>query len=653
VLHVTQSVTIPNTKNDRLKRMFEEISDGMAVRRHEVKDWEKNENLAYKRPEAYNHDTPDQTAINKLGSWVEKRMASLAFRAPSVKLTPKRADAWEAVPFQLFDREGGPVYKQDPYTGMPAVDPMTGMPVPEMGLVPRYKVLEATQNQVISHPNFDFSGEIRRMIRSSLLYGLGVAKVGYTADFEHIEVEVEPIPVEDAAFLSPDDLQYYAFNEDGSPVISNGMLVPKDQIPIEEEYFFQWVPTHKMIFDPNGGNRFKDHKWVAMEYEVTVEELKKDKRLKNTKNLKATYTRGRGREESDAEWDAPPDEHRRKYNKHERTDAVKCIELWDFDKKKWYIIADGHDEFLLEEDFPEGTDPVTGPWVFLRPVERVDEWYGDAHATWLRTIAENYDKMNEQVLREGRKAARKILVTKDKFDGLNLEELIDPVDRVIALEAQTGELPGCAFSMEVGGVHASTLALKNDLNRDFTEVSGSPDSAHGIASADTATEVKALTAYDSMREDYQRGMVRAVLIDAMRKMKNCIKENMSLDQYVTVRGAEGQVMSGQVGYRDIQCDCDVDIDIADLTPLDEGKQRSDFVQAATIVSQAPWLVIDEEAAGAFFDLFGPIPPALVRGISMGAQMQMQMLAAQAQPEKPATGPAEDEADAISKQGGLQ
>jgi hypothetical protein len=32
---------------------------------------------------------------------------------------------------------------------------------------------------------------------------------------------------------------------------------------------------------------------------------------------------------------------------------------------------------------------------------------------------------------------------------------------------------------------------------------------------------------------------------------------------------------------------------------------------------------------------------------------MQMLAAQAQPEKPATGPAEDEADAISKQGGLQ
>ena len=639
-------ISIPASADERIRKWFERLADGVAVRRNEIEDWEKNEDLAYKRKKAHeDKDSGDQIAINKLGAWVEQRMAALAYRQPRVKMRPLKANAYQPVQFPLFDKNGGPVMEQ-------ALDPMTGAPIKQqaMGSAPRYKVLEATQNQIISHPNFDFAGELRRFIRASLL-AIGAARVGYTADFEYDEdEEVQPIPADNLPYMTPEETSKYLMDEEtGTPVItSSGMLVPKSSKPIEEKWFFKWVPYRKLIFDPDGSNRFQDHRWVAEECDVPVEDVKKDPNYKNTKNLRPTGTYRRNDREVDWYSDDNTGDPRERQGRDDNG-AVRLFKIWDLEEKQLIVLADGHPDVLQERDFPDGTDPSTGPWVFYRPIERIDEWYPDPMASWLRTIAENYDKFNEQALRDGRKSARKILArTEDIGDDFTLDQLTDPYDQVVQIKNSNRPLGEIVSALEIRGVNPGTLALKNDLNRDFTEVGGSPDNA--VSSADTATQANAIVAYDSMRENYQRGVLRLVLIDAMRKLRDSILANATLEQYVAMNGDDCRVLAGPVTYDMLQCDCEVDIDIEDLKPVNDAQRQMNLEKALVVVSQAPWLVLDPEGADAFFEAYGLKDERLIKGVVAGAQLQMQMMAAQAQPEKPTSGPAESDADAASKRG---
>jgi len=228
--------------------------------------------------------------------------------------------------------------------------------------------------------------------------------------------------------------------------------------------------------------------------------------------------------------------------------------------------------------------------------------------------------------------------------------MVDPQDRAIGIDTED-PLETVIFQTKVGGVNPGTLAMKNEIAKDFNERAGQPPAARGSAEADTAAEVKSLTAYDQLREGYQRGILRDALVDALQKLIKSIQENMTVDQYAEIVGDDGQVFAIQVTRDLLQCDVNVEIDLADMTPLDDNARGMRAVQALTLYSQQPLLGMDEDMNNAMLDLLGIKDERIARGLVKTAQMQMQMMMMEKQPQKPSTGPPRDDSHAASQQGG--
>lgn len=647
--------------DDRVKRYFREIGRGLEKRKEHVDEWEKNEQYAYRDMEVVGGD--DNTQVNKLGSWLEARTAALAYRQPRAKLTPRNATGWEPVTVPVIDPNTGPVQDpvMDPMTGQPQLD-MMGQPVmqPRTKTIPRFKVREHLLNYLLSRPKFRAAASGRLNIKSAYLHGIGCMKVGYTADFEDMGEDIPPMPAEEIAFADPAMLkEMYEFADDGTPMIdSNNMLVPKGQIPIDEQWFVDWHDTKKMVFDPDGENNFSDHKWVACEMLVPLDEIKGNPLYKNTEDLRATGTSGGESFHDSAEvinrfWG----ESKYANSPSKRDKLVRLFELWDKESGRLVVLADGHDKLLRDDPVPDGVCPKTGPWAFYRPSERLAEWYGHEVASDLRILNEWYNQANKQSMREMRKASWKFLVDKRLVDGSDLGKLTTPRNEIVPIDLQNAQgmkLDDVGKMVQFPSVAPEMFNYSRTIAQNFDEVAGQPGESRGVASAETATQVNQLSARETMREDFQRGIYAEMWRDILQKLDNSIAANMTIDQAVTIADGDGYAFLAEISPEMIQGDFDVDLAVEDMTPRDKQMDKANFVQAMTIASQAPWLVMDPKGAAAFFDMFDVHDERLATAISQGAQMQMQM-AMMGDPgkqnEKPPTDPPRDEATAISQRGG--
>lgn len=629
--YVTTGIGIPASSDERVTKWFKRLRDAIAVRSVEAEDWQKNEDQVFSRHPESTGDTMDITDVNKTASWLEARCAALAFRRPRVKITPQTAEGW------LGER-------------VPVIDKQSGQVVGERTIA-RHKVLETVVNNIISKPSFGLPATIRRIIRGGYISSVGGGKVGYTADFEDIgEDEIPYMPAEYAAYMSREELtDKYEFDGDSPMVNEDGMLVPKGLLPIAEQWFIEYASYKRLLFDPDGENDFRDHKWVAYEYRMTLSDVKKDKRFKNTEGITAgTINR---RDEKETDWTAPI-ENRGPGKVTDDSKFVTLYDCWDFEEGKWITIADNHDKFLAERDFPKGVDQTTGPWSFYRPNERETEWYGTPDANDLRRMDKWLTVANQQVLRDMRKSAQKILYRSGILNTTEAQKLVDPQDRAIAVDLPN-EIPleAVAMLMSVGGVNAGTLAMKNDIMGDFNERAGQPPAARGSAEADTAAEVKALTAYDHLREDYHRGMLKECLVDLLEKLTISIQENMTKDQYMDLVGDDGEVFAARVSRNMLQCAVNVDIDIADMTPMDDNAMGANAIRALTLYQQQPLMGVDEDMNSAMLDLLGIKDERIARGLTKIAKLQVQMMMVEKQPGKPQTGPSRDDSHAAAQQGG--
>jgi hypothetical protein len=643
-------VRVPQSGDEKAVRYLRMVARGLSLRNEHMEDWRDNERVAY----AEHEDAPgqDNPRSNKLTSFLESRTAALAYRSPRVKLTPRNEAGWEPVEVPVIDPVSGPVMDE-------IQDPMTGMvqQMPRTKQIARYKVREALVNYLLGRHDFRAAASGRLCVQQALLSGIGVMKVGYEPDYEEMEEKADPIPAEDAVFVSPEELrENYEVGPGGAPMIDeNGMLVPKGDLPISERWFIDWCDTKRMIFDPDGENDFSNHAWVAFEDIQPLDKVKKNGFFRNTKNLKSTgvgrhYTHEQG--DQAGRFLAGGGVDAFAASKDDRK-MVRLFEVWDFDKGRLVVLADGHGKLLRDDPIPDGVSKQTGPWAFYRPFERVGEWYGHAPATTLRKKERMIDVAVQSAIEEMRKAAAKIIVNSDAFDSNNLEKLRRPTREIISLD----DLPaGMSVSDVVAPLMYPSVAPQmfdyvGFLSGLYDEDAGQPGESRGVASADTATQVNALTSRESMREDYQRNIYRETWREALKKLDDSVQQNMTIEQAITILDGDGTAWIAQVDPEMIQCDCDVDVDVQDMEPMDRYQDRQNFVQVLTMAAQAPFLFANPQAAEGVFEMFGITDKRISSGISQTAMMQLQAEMQPKAPPKPETGPPQDEAQAISQQGG--
>jgi len=622
----------PETDDSDIKLWFYRLEKGIQRRKEEEPRWKRNRDFVEGRHWEGKEGEGDEPTTNKVGSWVDTRLSALCFRNPHLKLIAEQSEGSLYIDV--------PTGETDPETQMPVTVPAS-----------RVKVTESLLNKVTNKPGFGFNASNRRIARSGLT-AYGVGKVGYRAEFKDVPDETEQQVSIDQETGMVDFSQYMTDPGTGDLIRDDdGRLIPKNAAPISEGWFWDCVKPDRMIIDPDGESDFREHRWVAYEYLRPLKEVKKDRLLKNTKDLEAT---------GDTEEPDEPDPKTTGivdgttnldlYVK-EYTEQVRLFEIFDFENSRLIVLADGHDKWLRNDPIPVGIDH--SPYVFFRPSEREFEFYQIPPVSRGVPINDEYNKASKQRLALMRKTLRKYLMAKGAFDTVGRESLTNNQDSTISEVKSNIPFDQAIGVVPVPQISGEVFANIQQIARDFDEAMGQPAESRGASQAKTATAVNELSGRAMMREEDMKSIYAGCLAVMGKKLLDSIQKNMTIPQAVEIEGPEGQLFMGYVDHNMIVGDYDVSVDIAELAPPDSALIRAQKERIMVNVGQSPWLFSNEGSARGWLEDYPNLAKndQFIRDVVAAAQLQMQMLLAPKQPETSGAGSPQDASQMTAQQGG--
>ena len=597
----------------KVTHWFSQIDRGIRKRKKQEDRWELNEAFDDMRQwtderNNYVAGQGDQVTVNKIGSFNRTYRAAIAFKNPTYKFKPRNAAGWEMINLPVMGSDGKPV--TDPETGEAEVIQMT-----------RAQARQELINDIVSRPHFGFRDTISRLVKAGCL-GYGAVMVGYMPTFSTpLEKDTDDnVPVnEDGSF------NWDGFLTDkitGMPMEDeNGNPIKKNRLPVWEEWFIDWVHYRHMIIDPDGGNDFMKHRWVGMEQVRTLEEIKADPLLKNTKDLQSTGSLLK-REDDDTEIDNFDDAG----DDDDSTKLVRLFYIFDFIKDRRMVLADGHPKALLDEEMPLGI--THSPFAFFRPNERItstEEFYPRPLNTDQIPLVSENNTARQHLAQARSRAVRKILAEKGVLDPTNQGKLTDNVD-LQYIEVDRISSYGLDKTLHMLTPPPIGGDLYNQLNiigQDFDEVSGMGSASRGKSTGDTATETNKLSQYEGTRYDFDRMQLKDCLVLIGKKLDDSIDANMTVPRAIQISGTAGQLHEVLIDADTIACDGDIDIDLAEMTPTDDGAMASRMINFAQMIGQNPWMATNEAVVRTMAERVNITDNNFIKGLVESAQQKQQ------------------------------
>ena len=612
--------------SDKVQEWFAQIDRGIEKRKTQEKRWEANESFEdmkqWMGEDGILHEGEyDQPTVNKLGSYIRTRRAALSFRDPGVNMKPKNAAAQEMISLPIMGSNGQP--KTDPQTGQVEVMQMT-----------RAKARETLINDIIHAPHFGLRDMISRTLKAEAL-GYGVVMTGYSPQFgTPLEKDTDNIvPVMEDGSL---DFDAYIIDPlTGMPQEDEGgKPIKKNRIPVWEEWFIDWVHYRHMIIDPDGGNDFMKHRWVAMEQVRTLAEVKADPMFRHTKDLQETGTMLDDQSKGSRDRWAVGSELR----DTENTKLVRLFHIYDLVKDRRMVMADGHGEMLLDEVMPMGITHC--PFEFLRTNERVttkgEEFYPRPSCTDLVPLVSENNEARRMLAIGRKRGVRKIIIEKGVLDEGEIDKLTNDEDLEVVQIDRVSQY-GLEKTMHMLAPPPIGGDLYNNLNiigQDFDEVAGQGSASRGKSTGDTATETNKLSQYEGTRYDHDRMLLKDMLIRIFKKLDDSIDANMTVPRAIQISGAAGQLHQVLLDRDMIACDCEIDIDLKEMTPTDDAAMSSRMIQFAQVIGQNDWMATNEAIVRTMAERVGITDENFIKGLVEAAQqkkqMEMQMLQMQLQ-----------------------
>ena len=619
----------------KVSRWLYELQRGIKRRKKEHKRWDHNESYEdlkqHRKGDELDFGGPDCVTINKVGASIRTKRATIAPRNPRAKMKPRKASGYAPVQVPLVD----------PETGLPQQDEM-GQIVTRP--VIRYKLRESLFNDIIGQPMFGLTDTISRVVKAAEL-GYGAIKVGYTPTFETAlpKSTDQMIPINEDGTL---DFSGYQMNPvTGMPQEDDdGNLIPKAATPTWESWFIKWQHYRHLIIDPDGGNDFMDHRWVACESIRTLDEVKKDPLFKNTTNLKST-----GRNSMDDEIEDREDHDY--YDESNHLELVRLFEIYDFVEDKLIVLADGHGKFLRNEPMPLGI--THSPFAFYRPNEilgKNGEFYPRPPVSDKAPINDLYNEERRLALALMRRTLRKLLMNKKHMTPDAVAALKSNEDmEIVGLDWNNPyDLQNAVHVLAPPPISGDVFNNMARTERDFDEVDGHPGESRGAAVNKTATGVNQMKEFSGARDDFDRTLLVNCLKEAFKKLNDSIDANMTVERAIEIEGEDGQAFMALVDRDMIAGDFDIEIDIQEMAPANDQMLAANRLQLMQIAGQSPWMFSNETVARGWCDMFQIKDENFIKSLVQGAQMQMQALAAPAQPKSPEAPPPGNEADAIAQ-----
>ena len=626
---------------DDVRAWFYKIDRGIDARSDVEDRWSINEAFADMcqwsddgltfRPGNY-----DEPTINKISSYISTSRAALFFKAPTVKRSPTDASGWEPVTVPRLGADGQPVQ------GPNGVQAKT---------FPRYILREKLLNSIISKPLFNLPDTIARVIQAERL-GYGAAMVGYAPTFgtaPEKDTDSDEITINDDGTLDLEGFHTHPLT--GLPIIGdNGKAIKTHHLPVWEEWFIDWVHYRRIIIDPDGGNDFMKHRWVALEEVRTLEEVKADPLFKNTKDLQATGTLLRERQK---EKNKKRDTYDSLQGLADRDDlkTVRLFFIFDKVKDRMIVLADGHGKALFDEPMPLGI--TDSPLCFYRTneiISDVESFYQRPKVTELIPLVSENNQLRRMAFLYAKRAVVKILAEKGMFPPEEADKLSNDVNMELVYYEKKGQ-----YAADKAATMLTPPPLSMDVWNtlranagDFDEISGQGAASRGKMSTETATAVQQRGTYEAARYDYDRLVLKRFLIECFKKLDDSIDANMTVPRAVQLIGDDGQAFVGLVDRDMIACDGDIDFDVEDMAPVDGEAEAARTIQFIQVIGQNPWIAANEAVLRGFTNKLKIKDENLISQLPLLAQMQMQ---AAMQPKVPNAAPPQDEAMAMQQSGG--
>ena len=541
-----QMFRVGSGSDKKLKDWERKLNRGIKRREPEMRRWLRNEKWddlcqwgagsdLYESWEF--EDYEDRVTVNKVGAWINTRIASVLYKNPRFVLRPQKSDGYTPV-------------------SVPTVDPNTG----EEGFreIPRYRLVEHVINYIVSQPSFGFNRTLRRACKSGLT-SYGAAKVCYVPE------------------LRDADEDEFERDENGDVIIDPATGQPiRTEVLVKDRYSVDWVRPNRIIADPDGENEFYDHEWIATEFIEHIDDVKANKLFRNTKDLSPT---ARNKRDFSRDNSAVPEWEDYDLHDGQKADLVRYFEILDMKNRRIIVLADKHDKPLRNDEMPEWIDH--SDYAFFRPVERPGHFYPRPPASDLVTINEEYNHSRTLLMRGTRAGtARKILAMQGALSEFNKEQLASPSDlEIIEVEDER------AFAMQpvpTPQMSQDFFAYAAQIPRDFDEVAGSSGERRGSASSKTATQASIMEGGNALREDDMRVLFADFIREIGKKLLDCVQKNMNGEMVVSIVGRDGVAYQALIDHEDIVGDYDVAVDVEDMIPVNSDIERNQFIQFMSV-----------------------------------------------------------------------
>ena len=382
------------------------------------------------------------------------------------------------------------------------------------------------------------------------------------------------IPHLESGELFRDENDAYVFDQDGVAIPEPGELLD------DEDWFVDWVPANRMIFDPEGGSDFRKHGWVAEEWVRSTQELRDDPMFTTPKDFKSNETvRAR---QKDGPLGTDTDSFLSANSEALADDeAVKADEgrtrgytLYDFRKHeiRWFTKGGDSDSTLYLRVAPMPPEQWDrgpyhgGPFVFLWMNDVPNRWEGMPDVNAMISVQDEINLQRSKIATHSRRSDRHYLAEEGFIEN---EEEWDKLTKGGDMSVATVKDLNGIQPLQVAPMDPSLQVAINVVSADFDEVAGAGE-MRGVASSDTATQGAILENRQQIRESDRRdNRIREFLITAASKMLRSIQANMTIAQLVQYSDPKyGQPNSffGAVDPADIDGDFLVSIDVGQMRP---------------------------------------------------------------------------------------
>ncbi len=437
------------------------------------------------------------------------------------------------------------------------------------GLTTASRVLESVDNTLLSELNV--GREVEAASLHAFLWGKGILKHGYDSEFGY----------------SPD----FVLGEELGLTLTQYDLSGKMIEFSRAKPGMPWVSAclpHDIVV-PFGTKTLDDASWIAHRVVRHVDDIKKDVKYKNTKDLKAVMSM----DDFVKSYQTLTKPYRvGSYDSfYSDTGESNYCELWEIHDrrtKRILVIATGHDKFLRDD---EDLLQINGglPFTAFSFVPLARTFWTTPDSFYIKPYQAELCDIVNQASKQRRLAILKFLYLADSFEDGELEKVLSN-DVGVGAKVKAGR--NIKEVLQPLTMPNNNLQLYQDadyIRRSARETVGFSRNQMGEfeqTGRRTATEAKVVREASGLRMSRRQKIIKEVYEDVIRKVNNVIFTFWKNIRWTEVSGGEGAQWIEYIGSQ-LKSDYSYNVTFSPAVPETAENRKQFAMQLFTVFSQVP------------------------------------------------------------------